>query len=113
MLTLLLAGFFALAYGAFAAFSALKAMRQEQISLGSAALSGFLGIIIMLSALFIPFKIQIAFYALIAGLIAMFIVAVKNSSAIHGETKPKHHVARLIISLLIAGMAFSGIFLTP
>ena len=113
MLTLLLAGIFALVYGALTAFAALKAMRQQQISPGAAALTGFIGIIIMLSALFIPFKIHLAFYALITGLIAMHIAAVKNGLTMHGKINPKHHIARFVISLAIAGMAFSGIFITP
>jgi hypothetical protein len=113
MLTLLLAGFFALVYGALTAFAALKAMRQQQISPGAAALTGFIGIIIMLSALFIPFRIYLAFYVLVAGLIAMLVAAVRNGLAMHGKINPKHHIARFIISLAIAGLAFSGIFITP
>ncbi|MBT3188253.1 MAG: hypothetical protein HN736_02980 [Anaerolineae bacterium] len=112
MLTLLLAGSIALIYGAFTAFDALKAMRQEKLSLSSAALMGFIGLIIMFSSLFIPFQIQLAFYALLAGLIALHIVAIKNDLAMHGKINPKHHIVRLIISLVIAGMAFSGVFLS-
>ncbi len=112
MLTLLLAGSMALIYGAFTAFGALKAMRQEKLSPSSAALMGFIGLIIMFSALFIPFQIQLAFYALFAGLIALHIVAIKNDLAMHGKFNPKHHIVQIIISLVIAGMAFSGVFLS-
>ncbi len=111
MLTLFLAGLMALIYGAVIAFGALKAMRQEKLSIGSTAAMGFAGLIIMFSALFIPFQIQLAFYALIAGLIAMHILAIKNELNTHGKINPKHHLLQLIISLLIAGMAFMGIFL--
>ena len=113
MLTLLLAGIFALLYGALTAFAALKAMRQEQITPGAAALTGFIGIIIMLTALFIPFRIHLAFYVLVAGLIAMHVVAVKNGLKMHGKINPKHQIARFVISLAIAGLAFSGIFMMP
>ena len=110
MFTLLLAGGMALIYGALIAFGALKAMRQTKLSPGSTALMGFSGLIIMFSALFIPFQIQLAFYTLFAGLIAMHILAIKNGLDMHGKINPKHHIVRFIISLLIVVMAFSGIF---
>ena len=107
MFTLLLAGVFALVYGALIAFGALKAMRQEKLSVGSAALMGTVGLIIMFSALFIPFQIQPAFYALLLGLIAMNIIATINK-----ESSPQKPIVRIIISLLIAGIIFSGISLS-
>ncbi len=110
MLRLLLSGLMALIYGALIAYGALKSMRQGKLSPGSTAAMGFSGLIIMFSALFIPFQIPLAFYAILAGLIAMHILAIKNELNMHGEINQKHHILRFIISLLIAGLAFSGIF---
>ncbi len=104
MFTLLLAGAFALIYGAIIAFGALKAMRQEKLSTGSATLMGFIGLIIMFSALFIPFGMKPAFYALLVGLIAMNIVATINK-----ESSSQKPIVRIVISLVIAGLAFAGI----
>ncbi|MBT3322652.1 MAG: hypothetical protein HN392_10250 [Anaerolineae bacterium] len=110
MLTLLLAGLMALIYGAIIAFGALKLMRQEKLTPISAALLGFTGLIIMLSALFIPFQIPLAFYALLAALIAMHALAIKNDLAIHDKFILKNYILKFIISLLILIMAFLGTF---
>lgn len=112
MLILMLAGFIALIYGATIAFSAIKAMRQEKLSSSAAAAMGFTGLVIMFSALFIPFKIQPAFYALLVGIIAMHALAIKKEKDTHGEFSPKNHLMQIIISLVVVGLTFIGIFLS-
>ncbi len=112
MLTLILAGFVTLIYGAVIAFGAIKAMRQEKLSSGSAAAIGFTGLVIMLSALFIPFKIQPAFYALLVGIITMHALTIANEKGAHGEFNPKNHIVQIIISLAVVGLTFVGVFLS-
>ncbi len=105
MFTLLLAGILTLAYGAFIAFTALKEMRQQKISPNSAALTGFTGLIIMFSALFIPFQIPSVFYILLIGLVAMHLSTLKN-----GKITSKNQIIRLVISIIILSLTFIGIF---
>jgi len=106
MLILLLAGILALIYGALIAFIALKEMRKQILTPSQAATIGFVGLIIMFSALFIPFRIPSAFYVLLIGLVAMHLLTLKN-----GKTEPKEQTIRLAASLIILVMAFVGVFI--
>ncbi len=106
MFILLLAGILTLIYGALIAFIALKKMRKQILSPNQAATIGFTGLIIMFSALFIPFRIPSAFYALLIGLVAMHLLTLKNE-----KFTSKEHTMRLVTSVIILVMAFVGIFI--
>lgn len=106
MFTLLIAGIISLGYGTYIAFSALKKMRQEKISLGIAALTGLSGLMVMAASLFIPFQIKLSFYILFIALIAMH-----GLTLTHEKITSKQNIIRLAITLLILGLSFSGIFM--
>ncbi len=111
MIILLVAGTLSLIYGALIAFAGVKQMRRQEISTGGALLMSLTGALIMFAATLLVFRIWLAFYLLIAGLIAMHWLAIKNGIQMHGKLNPKHHVARLIVSLVIAGLALWGMIL--
>ncbi len=104
MLTLLIAGALALIYGALFAFFALKNMRNQELPPNAAAQMGFVGMIIMFSALFIPFRLPAAFYVLVIGLLAMHLLLYKNT------VSQKKQILLLAASLLILFLAYIGIF---
>ena len=101
MFILLLSGISALLYGAFIAIGAINAMRQEKLSPTLAALIGFMGLIIMFSALFIPFLFSRVPYILLLAILLMFNIVIFK---VDGAISKKH----LVISLLIAVMAIVG-----
>jgi len=103
MIIVLVAGALALFYGASISFGSIKAMRQNKLLPSPAATLGFTGLIIMFSALFIPFQIPIAFYALLIGIVAMHILTAKNA-------KEQNTPLRFILSLVIIIVTFIGIF---
>jgi heme/copper-type cytochrome/quinol oxidase subunit 4 len=113
MIALLLSGTIALVYGALIAFAALKQMRKQELSLGAAAVMGVIGLIIMGAAIFIPFHVTGALYVLIAGLLLMHIMAIRNGQQLNGKINPKHHIVRFIVSLLITLLAVWGLYATP
>lgn len=110
MFILFTAGVLALLYGALIAFTALRQMRRQEISTGAAALLGVIGLLIMFISLFIAFRIPLAFYVLIASLAAMHILTISNDKKMHEEINPKNHIVRLIISLVIIGLALLGMY---
>ena len=95
------AGILALIYGTLIAFDALKKMRRNELTPGSAALLGFTGLVVMFSSLYIPFQIIGASYALILGLIAMHILTIWQDKNKETEFNPKPHIARFIFSVII------------
>lgn len=105
-----IAGALALIYGAFIAFDALKKMRRGELSPGSAALLGFIGLIVMFSSLYIPFQIMGAFYTLILGLVAMHTLTIWQDKNQEAEFNAKPHVLRFIFSILIVIFALTGVF---
>jgi hypothetical protein len=105
--TLLITGIIALGYGAFIAFSALKKMRQEKISLGIAALIGLSGLSVMAASLFIPFQIKLSFYILLIALIAMH-----SLTLTHEKVTSKQSLIRVAITLLLLVLSFTGIFMS-
>ncbi|MCF6277514.1 MAG: hypothetical protein L3J16_02035 [Anaerolineales bacterium] len=113
MISLLLAGTLALLYGAQIALTAIKQMRQQNLPTGAAALMGLVGLVIMFSSIFIPFRMMGALYILIIGLIAMHLLAIRNGIKLYGKINPKHHIVRFIISLAIVLLAFFGLYSSP
>jgi uncharacterized membrane protein len=109
MLTLIIAGALALIYGALIAFFALKDMRQKKLEPNAAAQTGFIGMIIMFSALFIPFRLPAAFYILLLSIIAMHYLAYKREKTTPTKNNRALHI---FASLLILFLAYIGIF-TP
>ena len=106
MFSLLIVGIISLGYGAFIAFSALKQMRQEKISLGIATLTGLSGLLVMAASLFIPFQIKLSFYILLIALIATH-----SLTLTHEKITSKQNIIRLLITLFILVLSFSGIFI--
>ena len=112
MLILLIAGALALIYGALVAFFALKNMRRQNLPPSAAAQMGFIGMIIMFSALFIPFRLPAAFYVLLIALIAMHFFSYRNEKNAAQEPSTKKRALSLFASLLILFLTYIGIF-TP
>ena len=104
----LLAAILAGAYGLLSAFAGWSQIRAGAIQRWAAASMIASGLVLVISAGLLVAKSPIALLVLIIGLLAMHILAINNGLKMHGRLTPSHHIARLVLSLLIIGLAIPG-----
>jgi len=67
------------------------------------------GVWIIASSILLIFAVDSAPYALILGLMGMHLLAINNGLAMHGRLTASHHLARLVISIVLIALAFWGL----
>jgi hypothetical protein len=86
-------------YGGLTALAGIIQLKQRKVKRWSSLsmILGGISVIILVISKFEPYNI----YMLIAALLLIHIVAIDNGINMYGKIKPKHHIIRLCISVLI------------
>jgi len=94
------------AYGLLTAVAGISQTKNKDIQLWASISMIISGVLLVASAIFLAARSGLSLYVLVIGLVAMHILAVNNGLHMHGKINPAHHLVRLCISALLAGLAF-------
>ena len=95
-------------YGALTAFTAYKQVGAGKIQAWAAWGMVWFGLMLVLSAVLIWSGSASAFWVLLIGLVGIHVIAINNGLRMFGRINLSHHVVRLVISLVLLGLAYLG-----
>lgn len=90
-----------LIYGGLTVLASVVQFKQKKINLWANLLMLFGSVLIIVSAIFEHTLQSKTIYLLVTGLISIHIAAIDNGYKMYGKINFKHHIIRLIISILI------------
>ena len=96
-------------YGALTAFAAVGQLRAKQIQTWSAWGMILCGLLVIGSAMLLLFNFVFAFWELLLALVLIHLFAINNGYKLYGKINPSHHVARLLVSVILLGLTYLGI----
>ena len=95
-------------YGALTVFAGISQTKGKNIQYWAAISMIIAGLTIIISAVLLIVKVWLSSSLLIIGLAGIHLLAINNGLKVHGKINPTHHIARLVLSVLIAGLAIWG-----
>ncbi|RJP49343.1 MAG: hypothetical protein C4583_12750 [Anaerolineaceae bacterium] len=95
-------------YGALTAFAGLGQVRAKKIQAWAAWGMVFCGLMVITSAVLILFNIDFALWVLLIGLVGIHAIAINNGYRMFGRINPSHHLARLVVSIILLGLTYLG-----
>jgi hypothetical protein len=107
-LFLWIAVFLCLVYGALTAFAGLGQVRAQKIQAWATWGMVLFGLMVITSAVLILLDSGFAFWVLLIGLVGIHAITINNGYKLFGKVNLSHHVVRLIVSLLLLGLAYLG-----
>jgi hypothetical protein len=93
-------------YGVLTTLAGLIAIWGRKIQPWSAIGMAISGLILVLAAIMLIGGIAPAPYLIFIGLLAIHLLAINNGLKMYGKINPRHHLARLALSLFILGLTF-------
>jgi hypothetical protein len=101
-----IAALLSLAYGGLTAFAGLGQVRQQRIQAWAAWGMAFSGLVVAAIAVLLWLGSAAALPVLVAGLIAIHVLAVNNGLKMYGRINPGHHLVRLLVSLILIALTY-------
>ncbi len=93
-------------YGGLNAYAGFSQLKGKEIPSWSAWLMSGSGLVIIASAIILLQKLPLALGLLAIGLITIHMLTIYNGYHLYGKINPRHHFARLAISIILLGLAF-------
>ena len=93
-------------YGALTAFAGIGQTRMNKIQRWAAWEMVLFGLIVMTSAAFTLLRSRMALWVLLIGLVGIHAIAINNGYKMFGKVNPSHHLARLVVSLVLFGLTW-------
>ncbi len=95
-------------YGALTAFAGLGQVRAKRIQAWAAWGMILFGLMVVTSAVLILFNTDSALLVLLIGLVGIHAIAINNGYKMFGKINLSHHLARLVVSVILLGLAYLG-----
>ena len=96
-------------YGALTAFAGLGQIRAKKIQAWAAWGMVFCGLMVITSAVLILLDSSFALWVLLIGLVGIHAIAINNGYRMFGRINPSHHLARLVVSIILLGLTYLGL----
>ena len=95
-------------YGAMTAFAGIGQTRMNKIQRWAAWGMVLFGLMVITSAALALLRSGAALWVLLIGLVGIHAIATNNGYKMFGKVNPSHHLARLLVSLVLLGLTVLG-----
>ena len=95
-------------YGALTVFAGLGQVRTKKIQAWAAWGMILFGLMVVTSAVLILLNSDSALWVLLIGLVSIHAIAINNGYKMFGKINQSHHLARLVVSVILLGLTYLG-----
>jgi hypothetical protein len=96
-------------YGILTSFAGLGQIKGNKIQIWAAWGLVLCGALVIVAGIIELFGWAIALWVLVIGLLGIHVLAINNGIKMFGKINPSHHLARLLISILLVTLTYLGL----
>ena len=102
-------GFLSVVYGALTAFAGYGQTKAGRIQVWAAWSFALCGLVVAVAGVMTLLRSGFAIWLLIIGLPGIHLLAINNGFRMFGKIKPSHHLARLVVSVVLFSLTYLGL----
>jgi hypothetical protein len=108
-LFLWLGGILSVIYGSLTVFTGYGQTKASKIQVWAAWSFILCGLFIVVAGIMALFEAGSAIWLLVLGLLGIHVLAINNGLKMFGKINPSHHLARLVISVVLFTLTYLGL----
>ena len=104
----LIAGVLAILYGVINAIGGFQQTHKDKIQSWAAYVMMVVGLLIAGAGVLLTMNRPTGLVLLLVGLVGLHMITLQNGLHMYGKINPRHHLVRLVITLVLLGLAWWG-----